>query len=127
MGKKTCKHCGYTWTPRIETEPRACPKCKSPRWNEELRRAGRPRGYTQKEIADIYDRSGSWSPRSRRTVIIANAVSHYDEIESDPYNTKTENKKNTVRAAWEALNEDDSQFELSENQEELFAKGQLII
>jgi hypothetical protein len=100
---------------------------KSASSRENGKKGGRPRGYTQKEIADIYDRSGSWSPRSRRTVIIANAVSHYDEIESDPYNTKTENKKNTVRAAWEALNEDDSQFELSENQEELFAKGQLII
>ena len=41
--KKTCLHCGYTWTPRIETEPKACPKCKSPRWNEEKRRAGRPK------------------------------------------------------------------------------------
>lgn len=94
---------------------------------ENGRKGGRPKGYTQKEIADMYDRSGRWSPRSRRSVIIANAISHYDDIESDPYNTKTENKKNTVRAAWEALNEDDSPFELSENQEELFAKGQLII
>lgn len=94
---------------------------------ENGKKGGRPKGYTQKEIADMYDRSGRWSPRSRRSVIIANAISHYDDIESDPYNTKTENKKNTVRAAWEALNEDDSQFELSENQEELFAKGQLII
>jgi hypothetical protein len=42
--KKTCLHCGYTWQPRIETEPKACPRCKSPRWDEELRRAGRPRG-----------------------------------------------------------------------------------
>ena len=41
--KKTCKHCGYAWTPRIETEPKACPKCKSPRWNEEKRRGGRPK------------------------------------------------------------------------------------
>ena len=41
--KKTCLHCGYQWTPRIETEPKACPKCKSPRWNEEKRRAGRPK------------------------------------------------------------------------------------
>jgi predicted Zn-ribbon and HTH transcriptional regulator len=44
MDKKTCKHCGYTWQPRIETEPRACPKCKSPRWAEEPRKAGRPKG-----------------------------------------------------------------------------------
>jgi predicted Zn-ribbon and HTH transcriptional regulator len=44
MGKKTCKHCGYTWQPRIETDPRACPRCKSPRWNEPLRKSGRPKG-----------------------------------------------------------------------------------
>jgi hypothetical protein len=42
--KKTCKHCGYTWQPRIETEPKACPRCKSQRWAEEPRKAGRPRG-----------------------------------------------------------------------------------
>jgi len=33
--------CGHTWVPRIETEPRECPKCKSPRWNEAPRKAGR--------------------------------------------------------------------------------------
>ena len=43
MNMKKCLHCGYTWTPRIETEPKACPKCKSPRWNEEKRRGGRPK------------------------------------------------------------------------------------
>ena len=91
------------------------------------RKGGRPKRYTQKEIVDIYDRLGSWSPRSRRSVIIANAVSHYDEIESDPYETKTTNKRKIIRAAWEALNEDHEQFELSDDQEELFAKGQLII
>jgi hypothetical protein len=42
--KKKCLHCGYSWTPRIETEPKACPQCKSPRWAEEPRKAGRPRG-----------------------------------------------------------------------------------
>ena len=40
---KKCLHCGYQWTPRIETEPKACPKCKSPRWNEEKRKGGRPK------------------------------------------------------------------------------------
>lgn len=43
MTKKTCKHCGYSWTPRIETEPKACPMCKSPRWNELKRKSGRPK------------------------------------------------------------------------------------
>jgi len=41
--KKTCKHCGYTWTPRIETEPKACPSCKSMRWNQAPRKGGRPK------------------------------------------------------------------------------------
>jgi DNA-directed RNA polymerase subunit RPC12/RpoP len=40
---KKCLHCGYTWQPRIETEPKACPRCKSPRWNEEKRKGGRPK------------------------------------------------------------------------------------
>jgi primosomal protein N' len=43
MNKKTCLHCGYTWQPRIETEPKACPRCKSQRWAEEPRKAGRPK------------------------------------------------------------------------------------
>jgi hypothetical protein len=44
MKKCLCLHCGYTWQPRIETEPKACPRCKSPRWAEEPRKAGRPKG-----------------------------------------------------------------------------------
>jgi hypothetical protein len=39
MKKCLCLHCGYTWQPRIETEPKSCPYCKSPRWNE-LKRKG---------------------------------------------------------------------------------------
>ena len=49
--KKKCLHCGYQWTPRIETEPKACPKCKSPRWNEEKRRAGRPKQNRRSPIS----------------------------------------------------------------------------
>jgi len=29
----TCKRCGNTWRTRIDTEPKACPNCKSKRWN----------------------------------------------------------------------------------------------
>jgi len=69
-----------------------------------------------------------WSPRSRRAVIIANAVSHYNEYRIRSLRERQQtNRRNTIRAAWESLNEDASQFELSDNQEELFAKGQLII
>lgn len=28
-----CLRCGYTWIPRTE-EPRNCPRCHSPYWNE---------------------------------------------------------------------------------------------
>ncbi len=29
-----CDRCGHEWVPRdFETEPRVCPKCKSPYWN----------------------------------------------------------------------------------------------
>jgi hypothetical protein len=55
MDKKYCKHCGYSWTPRIETEPKACPQCKSPRWSEELRKAGRPKS---KKIVVVYSLRG---------------------------------------------------------------------
>jgi DNA-directed RNA polymerase subunit RPC12/RpoP len=53
--KKTCLHCGYTWTPRIETEPKACPYCKSPRGNEEKRKAGRPKQDKDNSIKKIID------------------------------------------------------------------------
>jgi predicted nucleic acid-binding Zn-ribbon protein len=30
-----CGRCGHVWMPRkIEKEPKVCPKCKSPYWNE---------------------------------------------------------------------------------------------
>jgi predicted Zn-ribbon and HTH transcriptional regulator len=50
--KKTCLHCGYQWTPRIETEPKACPRCKSPRWNEAPRKGGRPKINENKEAVN---------------------------------------------------------------------------
>ena len=52
--KKTCLHCGYTWTPRIETEPKACPRCKSPRWDEPPRKSGRPRKITDSCLLKLY-------------------------------------------------------------------------
>lgn len=47
---KKCLHCGYTWTPRIETEPKSCPYCKSPRWNEMKRNGGRPKRWVVKGV-----------------------------------------------------------------------------
>jgi len=28
-----CERCGHEWVPRDKTEPKVCPKCKSPYWN----------------------------------------------------------------------------------------------
>ena len=28
-----CERCGHEWFPRIDAEPRVCPKCKSPYWD----------------------------------------------------------------------------------------------
>lgn len=36
MSMITCLRCRYRWVPRVE-EPRQCPACKSPRWNEPKR------------------------------------------------------------------------------------------
>lgn len=33
----TCKRCLYEWVPRVDGKPRTCPRCKSPRWDEERR------------------------------------------------------------------------------------------
>jgi len=34
-----CERCEHTWVPRDwDTEPRVCPKCKSPYWNKPRRR-----------------------------------------------------------------------------------------
>ena len=57
--KKTCLHCGYTWTPRIETEPRACPRCKSPRWSEAPRKGGRPKGVKNRQLVDNLENNNS--------------------------------------------------------------------
>ena len=29
-----CGRCGHEWIPQITTEPKRCPKCKSPYWNK---------------------------------------------------------------------------------------------
>ena len=35
-GLPACDRCGHEWVPRDspESEPRVCPKCKSPYWNK---------------------------------------------------------------------------------------------
>ena len=37
MPKHKCKRCGYEWTGTKETPPKACPACKSYRWQEPKR------------------------------------------------------------------------------------------
>lgn len=35
-----CDRCGFEWIPRnLEEEPRFCPKCKSPYWNQPRKKA----------------------------------------------------------------------------------------
>ena len=34
----TCNKCKYVWHTRTEKIPKACPNCKSMRWNEEIRK-----------------------------------------------------------------------------------------
>lgn len=28
-----CLRCGFTWTPRSDKKPKACPRCKNVLWN----------------------------------------------------------------------------------------------
>ena len=30
-----CLRCGHEWLPRVEEQPRQCPRCKSPYWDKE--------------------------------------------------------------------------------------------
>lgn len=32
---KRCLRCGHRWQTRIKSEPRNCPRCKSPMWDKE--------------------------------------------------------------------------------------------
>lgn len=38
--KKQCKRCGYFWVPRSKKVPKACPFCKSYRWNQVSNQVG---------------------------------------------------------------------------------------
>jgi len=33
-----CERCGHVWRARTEKDPKVCPKCKSPYWNEPRKR-----------------------------------------------------------------------------------------
>lgn len=35
--KLKCKRCGHEWVRRLETLPKACPKCRNPYWDKERR------------------------------------------------------------------------------------------
>lgn len=37
-----CNRCGYCWIQTTEEEPKRCARCKSPLWNRERLRPGRP-------------------------------------------------------------------------------------
>jgi len=38
-----CKRCCHKWTPRVK-DVKVCPKCKSPYWNEELKKGNTKEG-----------------------------------------------------------------------------------
>jgi len=40
LPKHKCNRCGHSWIPRIEKEPKNCPKCNSPYWNKERKKQG---------------------------------------------------------------------------------------
>ncbi len=42
LKKVKCLRCGHKWTPRVEGRPKACPACKSYRWNKPPQPPGRP-------------------------------------------------------------------------------------
>src|SRR5687767_289491 len=48
LPKYTCKRCGHQWIPRILTEPKTCPDCKSPLWNKDYQRKINPDGTWEK-------------------------------------------------------------------------------
>jgi len=33
MKKEKCLRCGHEWIKRVDHNPRACPRCKNPKWN----------------------------------------------------------------------------------------------
>ena len=33
-----CKRCGYSWSSRIDSKPKACPKCKNYCWDKDKRK-----------------------------------------------------------------------------------------
>lgn len=41
--KCSCQHCGHAWQTARAKKPRICPKCKTPRWNQEPMDPGRPK------------------------------------------------------------------------------------
>lgn len=55
--KNTCKRCGHKWASRIEKKPRACPNCKSYKWDLE-RGMHRPKeeGQDRESYTDTQDR-----------------------------------------------------------------------
>lgn len=41
LKRYTCKRCGQSWIPRIETKPKRCAICKSQYWDKDRVRAKR--------------------------------------------------------------------------------------
>lgn len=58
-----CKRCGHEWSPRSDSPPKVCPKCKSPYWDREpkIDLSTADLAYTK----GIFDSEGSWDKVNR--------------------------------------------------------------
>jgi uncharacterized Zn ribbon protein len=52
-----CKRCSHNWVPRNE-HVFVCPKCKSPRWNEDSGIMRVPRDIEPRRLLEIIDNNG---------------------------------------------------------------------
>ena len=51
-----CERCGHEWIPRdFDTEPRVCPKCKSPYWNQAKRTSMSYGDFAAKIVSTLRD------------------------------------------------------------------------
>lgn len=49
-----CERCGHEWVPReSDSEPRVCPKCKSPYWNKPRKSATSYEDFRDKTVATL--------------------------------------------------------------------------
>lgn len=57
---RKCMRCGYSWKSHV-SNPRACPYCKSPKWNVERKWFRKSRPGESKPITWEVDERGCWN------------------------------------------------------------------